>query len=106
MSHQANRSAPLCVSFTNVPLSWISNQPELIARSRPAAYSAGVPLSVAVQERAVELLDIDAAILHGLEGVSVLHQSARGLLWISKGSVGGELHCDMLFVRDLIQPKQ
>ena len=57
-----------------------SNQPKLIARSRPAAYSAGVPLSVAVQERAVELLDIDAAILHGLEGVGVLHQPARGFL--------------------------
>jgi hypothetical protein len=39
--------------------------------------------------------------------VRVLHQTARGLLRIGKGAVGGELHCDMLFVTDLIsQPKQ
>ena len=63
--------------------------------------------SIDVQERAVELLDIDAPILHHLEGMRVLHQSPRGFLRISKGAVGGELHCDMLFVRDLIsQPKQ
>ena len=37
----------------------------------------------------------------------MLHQSPRGFLRISKGAVGGELHCDKLFVRDLIsQPKQ
>ncbi len=91
VSHQANRAAPLCVSFTNVPLSWISNQPKLIARARPAAYSfRRAPIDV--QERAVELLDVDAPILHGLEGVRVLHQSARGLLRINEGSVGGELH--------------
>ena len=42
---QAKRSAPLCVSFTNVPLSCSSSQPRDIASSRPALYSAGVPLS-------------------------------------------------------------
>ena len=31
-----------------------------------------------VQERAVELFDVEAAILHNLEGVRVLHQSACG----------------------------
>jgi hypothetical protein len=63
--------------------------------------------SINVQERTVDFLDVNTAILHHLEGVSVLHQTARGLLRIGKGAVGGELHCDMLFVTDLIsQPKQ
>ena len=50
----------------------------------------GAPIDV--QERAVELLDIDAAILHHLERVRVLHQSARCLFRISEGSVRGKSH--------------
>jgi hypothetical protein len=42
---QANRSAPLCVSLTNVPLSCSSSQPRSIASLRPPLYSAGVPLT-------------------------------------------------------------
>jgi hypothetical protein len=38
------------------------------------------------------MLDVDAANLHGLEGVRVLHQSARGFVRIGEGSVGGVFH--------------
>jgi hypothetical protein len=48
--------------------------------------------SIDVQERTIQLLDIDAAILHRLEGVGVLNQSARGLVGTGIGAVGGELH--------------
>jgi hypothetical protein len=41
----ANSSAPTCVNFTKVPDRSSVNQPRAIARSRPALYSAGVPLS-------------------------------------------------------------
>jgi hypothetical protein len=74
---QANRSAPPCVNFTNVPLSCISSQPRSF---------------VAKQERAVEFLDIDAAILHRLEGVRVLHQTARSFVGIAIEAVGGVFH--------------
>ena len=47
---------------------------------------------VAEQERAVEFLDVDPAILHWLEGVGVLHQAAGGFVRIGIGSVGDELH--------------
>jgi hypothetical protein len=47
---------------------------------------------VAEQKWAVEFLDIDAAILHRLEGVCVLHEAARGFIWIGIWSVGCELH--------------
>ena len=51
---------------------------------------------VAEQERAVDLLDIDAAILHRFEGVRVLHQPPRGLFRISKGAIVGEIHAAAL----------
>jgi len=47
---------------------------------------------VAKQERAVEFLDIDAAILHRLEGVRVLHQTARSFVGIAIEAVGGVFH--------------
>ena len=68
-----------------------------MASARPAAYSAGVPF-VAEQERPVEMLDVDAAILHRLEGAGVLHQTARGFVRISEGTVGGDISwpaCDL-----------
>ena len=42
---------------------------------------------VAEQERAVELLNVDAAILDRFEGVRVLHQSPSGLLSVRKWTV-------------------
>jgi hypothetical protein len=45
-----------------------------------------------VQERTVDLLDIDAAILHHFEGMGVLHQTACRPFGISEGTVGCELH--------------
>jgi hypothetical protein len=39
------RSAPAWVNFTKVPLSCSTSQPLAMARSSPALYSAGVPLS-------------------------------------------------------------
>ena len=59
--------------------------------ARPAAYSAGVPLSPN-RNGAVDLFDVDAAILHRLEGAGVIHQPARGFVRISEWSVGGVLH--------------
>jgi hypothetical protein len=60
----------------------------------------GAPVDV--QERTVDFLDVNPAVLHNLESVRVLHQPSRGFLRISKGAVGGMFHCDMLFVWDLI----
>ena len=76
---------------TNVPLriEFIAFEARRVLRRRAL---------VAVQERAVELLDIDAAILHGLEGVRVLHQSARGLFRISKGAVALEHALRLVFL--------
>lgn len=73
--HQANRSEPLCVKRTKVPLSWIVSQPRSIASERPAAYSHRRAL-VSEQKRAVDFLDTDTAILHRLEGPCVLHHAA------------------------------
>ena len=85
---QANRSAPDCVKRTKVPLSWSSSQPRSIANFSPAEYSArGAPIDV--QERAVDFLNVDTAILHHLEGVGVLHQSSCCFFGISKWTVGG-----------------
>ncbi len=70
--------------FHEGPAFMQSSHPRAIARSRPAAYSAGVPL-VAEQERRVELFDVDAAILHRLEGAGVIHQATRGLVGSAKG---------------------
>jgi hypothetical protein len=43
-----------------------------------------VPLST-LQERTVDFLDVDTAILYRLESVRVLHQSPRGLLGVGEG---------------------
>ena len=60
-------------------------------------YSAGEAL-VDEQKGAVELLDIDAAILDGLEGARVLHQSPCGLLRIGVGAIGSQFHEQRLIV--------
>jgi hypothetical protein len=73
VSHQANRSAPLCVSFTNGPLSSIKARRILSRRAL-----------VAEQKLRVQMLDVDAAILPVLEGVLVRHQSARGFVRIGE----------------------
>jgi len=57
----------------------------------PAAFDSelefrrGAPINV--QEWAVDFLDVNAAILHHLEGVGVLHQAARCLLRVRKWTV-------------------
>jgi hypothetical protein len=43
--HQANRSTPACVNFTNVLNSCIVSHPRSIASFRPTLYSAGEALS-------------------------------------------------------------
>jgi hypothetical protein len=67
-----------------------------MASSRPARYSAGVPF--AEQEGAVELLDIDPAILNWFEGVRVLQQPVGCFLRVGKGSVGCHFHKRILIV--------
>jgi hypothetical protein len=47
---------------------------------------------VAEQERAVDLLDVDQAILDRFEGLSVLHETPRGLFGIGVGAIGGILY--------------
>src|SRR4029453_14486834 len=51
---------------------------------------------VAEQERAVELLDIDSAILNRFEGVRVLQQAAGGLLRVGVGAIGSVFHAAAL----------
>jgi hypothetical protein len=50
------------------------------------------------QERAVDLLDMDAAILHRLDGAGDLDQAARGLLGIGIGAVFSVFHAVMCAV--------
>src|ERR1700747_3169784 len=44
------------------------------------------------QERPVDLLDIDAAVLHRLESVGTLHELARGGLGVREGAGLDKLH--------------
>jgi hypothetical protein len=43
-------------------------------------------------EQVIDLLDIDAAVLHRLDAVGYLQQLAGGLLGVGVGSRGGEFH--------------
>jgi len=74
-----------------VPLSCSSSQPLAIAQSRPALYSAGVPLS-SNRNGPVDLLDIDPAVLDGLKCVGEFDDLAGGDLRIGEGSAGDEFH--------------
>src|SRR5882672_5121890 len=56
---------------------------------------SGCP-TVTEQERRVEMLDIDAALLHWFEGPRVLHQATRSFFRISEGALVGELHAATL----------
>jgi len=69
-NRQENRSAPDCVNLTNVPLSCSANQPRSITRSRPAFVFLRRGF-VAKQERPVDQLDVDPAVLHDLDAVGV-----------------------------------
>ena len=53
---------------------------------------------VAKQERSIQFLDIDPAILNRFEGVRVLQQAAGGSLWVSVGSFSGQFHEQKLIV--------
>jgi len=69
ISHQARGSVPLCVSFTTA---FVQEQPTARDRQIKAGPVFRRCSFVAEQERAVEFFDVDAAILHRLEGVRVL----------------------------------
>jgi len=75
-SRQANSSAPAGVNFAKVPDSCIASQPRDIAKSKPAPYCP----NVAEQERAVDTLNVDAAIQDRFESLCVLHKAPGGLL--------------------------
>ena len=47
---------------------------------------------VAKQERTIDLLDIDLAILVRFEGLSVLHKTPRGLFRVGKRAIGYKFH--------------
>ena len=49
------------------------------------------------QERPVDLLDMDAAVLHPLDGVGQLDQLAGGGFGIGEGTIRDELHSSALF---------
>ena len=44
------------------------------------------------QERPVDLLDVDPAVLDRLDGVGDLEDLARGLLGVGEGSISGVFH--------------
>ena len=73
------------MNFTNVPDSCIHSQPRSIASFSPAPYSAGEPPSD-VQERLVDLLDVDAAVLHRLDRIGDLEQFSSGSIGVSEGA--------------------
>jgi hypothetical protein len=65
----------------------------------PRAEGRADDLSRRLQKRPVDLLNVDAAVLHRLDGVGDLHQLARGDLQIGEGAIGDEFHeKDFFFV--------
>jgi hypothetical protein len=50
-----------------------------------------------IDERSVDLLDVDAAVLHRLDGIGQLHQLARGGLGVGEWPVGDEPSCGNYF---------
>jgi hypothetical protein len=68
------------MNLTKVHLSCSTSQPRSIASLRPALYSAGGALSK--QERPVDQLDVDPAVLYGFDAIGDLQQLADGLLGI------------------------
>ena len=52
----------------------------------PAPYSAGLAFP------GRDLLDVDAAVLHRLDGAGDLNEAPRGLLWIGVGARFGVFH--------------
>ena len=77
-----------------MPLSCNSSQPRAIARSRPAVL--GRRATLPIQKRPVDLLDMDAAVLHGLGCVGDLDEFAGGFFGVGIGSIGGEFHAHAL----------
>jgi hypothetical protein len=67
---------PACVNRMNMPLLCISIQPRSMACLSPAEYWAGVPFDLE-QERPVDQLNMDAAILHGFDDALVISTSLR-----------------------------
>jgi hypothetical protein len=68
-------------------------QPAARDRELEACAVFGRTAAVGEQERPVQLLNMNAAVLYGLGRVGDLQQQlARGLLGIRVGSVGAKLH--------------
>ncbi|KRR11622.1 hypothetical protein CQ12_40970 [Bradyrhizobium jicamae] len=66
-----------------VPDSCILSESRSMASFRPALYSAR--RAFVAEQKALELLDVDPAILDGFEGLSVLHETACGLFGSEQG---------------------
>jgi hypothetical protein len=58
----------------------------------PRAEGRADDLSRRLQKRPVDLLNVDAAVLHRLDGVGNLDQLARGEIGLSEGAALDELH--------------
>ncbi len=67
-------------------------QPTTGNRQVQAGLVFGRRAALPIQERPVDLLDIDPAILDDLESVGVLQETARSLFGIGEGPVRGEFH--------------
>ena len=60
-----------------------------MARSSPAFRWRALQLK---QERPVDLLDMDAAVLYGIDRIGKLDDFARGSVWVGEGTRLGKSH--------------
>jgi hypothetical protein len=61
-------------------------QPAAFDREVETSFVLGGAAAQFVQERLVDQLDMDAAVLHGLDGIGDLHQLPRGSFRIGEGT--------------------
>ncbi len=63
------------------------------AQCRPSLRTCDRAIGRADRERLVDLLDLDAAVLHRLDGVGQLYQLARGAIGIGVGTIRRRISC-------------
>ena len=68
----------------------MQHQPAALDRQLQASTVFGRRCALPKQERPVDHLDVDPAVLHGLDAIGDLQQLAGGLFGIGLGPVSGE----------------
>ena len=78
------------ISYAHVCPALVQPEPSALYCELEAGAVFGRPALELGQERPVDLLDVDATVLHRLDGVGDLQELARGDLGIGEGTTGDE----------------